>query len=445
MKINDYFDEFFNNNYNRDLRIIGKGRDVKHAPKFETTNEKHAKAKRIFIKNNINSTFARFRNFYGSHTYFDDIIDYQLANEDARIINHFFFDFDKEFANNSKFKKIIKGDEYNKGIEDLKQLPLREYIDGMKEIHEQIQDMIVYENILKDSWNESKKVYEYFKEQGLTTYTCLSMSKGVHLRCFFKPIHVNNYNRIIHNLHDNLKEQFDLKTIDPKVTGKDSNPSKSVERLPYTYNEKSGLRVTPFSFEHDRLSDVIERSLKLSDKKTLVNVDPFYLSDFVNDDFHNGILKLDSQINVLVAKERDAKEKLMQQRIANGTINGRYTGENGLFQDLRILVRFVCGEDNLVSEHDRYDKWKCVFHDDKSPSAIVGVKKYTCLSSNCKIGKINYFEFIKEWFHLKSDDEVKEKMVELQDLYDEKVGKTRSLSGDDVEKILNEMEHEIDA
>ena len=445
MRIGKYYDEFFNNNYNRDLRCIGKQRNVKHAPKFETTNNKHAKSKRVFIKNNINSTMAKYTNFYGSHTYFEDIIDYQIANEQARTINHFFFDFDKEFPNGSKFKTITKGNGDNiLGIEDLKQLPIRDYIDGMKAIQEQIQDMIVYENILKDSWQESKKVYEYFKSQGLTTYTCLSMSKGVHLRCFFKPIHVNNYNRIIHNLHDNLVKQFNLKTLDPQVSGKDSNPSKTVERLPYTYNEKSGLRVIPFNFEYDSLDEVIERTLKISEHK-IVNVDEFNLSDYVNPTFHDGILKLNSQIEVLKMKEQQAKDKLLKEKIANGTINGTYTGENALFKDLRILIRFVCGDDNLVSEHDRYDKWKCVFHDDKSPSAIVGIKNYQCLSSNCKVGKINYFEFLRLWFGLDSDDEVKEKMVELQQLYDERIGTGRSLSGGDVEKIMNKIEQEVDA
>ena len=446
MKILNFFDEFFNHNYNRDLRSFGKQSNVKHAPKVETTNEKHAKAKRLFIKNNINSTLARYKRFYGSHTYFEDIIDYQIANEDARIVNHFFFDFDKDFDDRSKFKKITKGDgKDNLGISDLEKLPLRQYIDGMKEIQEQIQDMIVYENILKDSWNESKMVYDYFKEQGLKTYTCLSMSKGVHLRCFFNPIHVEHYNDIIHNLHDNLIAQFNLKTLDPKVSGKDSNPLKSVERLPYTFNEKSGLRVIPFDFEHDSLDEVIERTLALSEQKKIVNVDEFNLSDYVNPTFHDGILKLNSQIGILKMKEQQARDKLLQEKIANGTINGTYTGENPLFKDLRILVRFVCGDDNLVSEHDRYDKWKCVFHDDKSPSAIVGVKKYTCLSSNCKVGKINYFEFLRLWFGLKSDDEVKEKMVELQQLYDERIGTARSLSGDEVDKIIENMEQEIDA
>ena len=104
MKIENYFDEFFNNSYNRDLRVFGKKSNVRHAPKVESSNEKHAKGKRNFIKNNINSIMARYNNFYGWHTYFEDIVDYQIANEDARIVNHFFFDFDKEFT---QFKNYL--------------------------------------------------------------------------------------------------------------------------------------------------------------------------------------------------------------------------------------------------------------------------------------------------------------------------------------------------
>lgn len=216
--------------------------------------------------------------------------------------------------------------------------------------------------------------------------------------------------------------------------GVDGNPSKSVERLPYSFNEKSGLRVTPFSFEHESLNDALNKSMKLSEQTKLTNVEHFDLSDFVNADFHNGILKLDKQIDVLVKQEQDAKNKLMQERIMNGTINGNYNGNGGLFQDLRILVRFICGDENLVSEHELYDKYKCVFHEDRNPSAIVGKKNYQCLSSNCKVNKINYFDFIKEWFGLKSGQEVKEKMVELQTLYDAKINDHEN--GGDAENVM---------
>ena len=435
MKTQTYYDEFFNNCYNRDFRLFGTSKyesKIRHAPKKETTNTKRTNHMQSFIKHNINTKNAKYNRFYCSHAYFEDIVNYQLANEDARMVNHFFFDFDKHFDATSKFKRITG--EQKRAIDSLSGKALFDELDSLQE---QIQDMIVYENILKDSWNESKQVYEYFKSQGLRTYTCLSSSKGVHLRCFFNPIHVNHYNRIIHDLHDNLVKQFKLKTLDPKVSGKDSNPSKSVERLPYSYNEKSGLRVIPFSFETDSLSDVIERTLALSEQRKLVNVDEFYLSDYVNADFHNGILKLDSQIDVLVAKEQAAKDKLLQEKIKNGTINGTYTGGNGLFKDLRILVRFICGDENLVSEHDLYDKYHCVFHNDRNPSAIVGKKNYQCLSSNCKVNKLNYFEFLRTWFGLKSDQEVKEKMVELQNLFDEKFGNVIDIGGEDVEQEMN--------
>ena len=427
MKIMKFYDEFFNNNYQRDFRIFGKKTKLNHAPKFETTTEKHKKHSRLFIKSNINTKVARYNKFFGGLAYYDSIIDYQLANEDAKQFNHMFFDFDKHTY---KFEKIK--DMQSDAKETLNG---KEYFATMNELQEQIQDLILYEHLIDDAWNESKMVYDYFKEQGLKTFCCMSSSKGIHLRVYFNPIHVNNYNRIVSDLYHNLAKQFNLKTIDFDVS--DKNPSKSVERLPYTFNEKSGLRVTPFSFETDSLHDVIERSFKLSAPKKLVNVDEFSLSDFVNADFHNGILKLDSQIDVLVKKEQDAKNKLLQEKIKNGTINGKYANGNGLFQDLRILVRFVCGDENLVSEHELYDKYHCVFHSDRNPSAIVGKKNYTCLSSNCNVDKSNYFEFIRTWFGLKSDQEVKEKMVELQNLFDEKFGNVIDIGGEDVEQEMN--------
>lgn len=428
MKLINFFDEFLNENYNRDFRIFGKRTKLNHAPKHEITIEKHKKHSRLFIKSNINTKIAKYNKFFGGLAYYDNIIDYQLKNEDAKQFNHMFFDFDKHIAKNSKFD-IIKG----KQSDAMEKLNGKELFHELDSLQEQIQDMIFYENLLKESWQESKIVYDYFKKQGLKTFCCLSMSKGIHLRVFFNPIHINNYNRIVADLYKNLTNQFNLKTLDFEV-GVDGNPSKSVERLPYSFNEKSGLRVTPFSFEHESLNDALNKSMKLSEQTKLTNVEHFDLSDFVNADFHNGILKLDKQIDVLVKQEQDAKNKLMQERIMNGTINGNYNGNGGLFQDLRILVRFICGDENLVSEHELYDKYKCVFHEDRNPSAIVGKKNYQCLSSNCKVNKINYFDFIKEWFGLKSGQEVKEKMVELQTLYDAKINDHEN--GGDAENVM---------
>ena len=50
------------------------------------------------------------------------------------------------------------------------------------------------------------------------------------------------------------------------------------------------------------------------------------------------------------------------------------------------------------------------------------------------MNKINYFDFIKEWFGLKSGQEVKEKMVELQTLYDAKINDHEN--GGDAENVM---------
>ena len=65
---------------------------------------------------------------------------------------------------------------------------------------------------------------------------------------------------------------------------------------------------------------MIDKALKLSEQRKLVNVDEFNLSDYVNADFHDGILKLDKQIDVLVEKEQKAKDKLLQEKSANDTL-----------------------------------------------------------------------------------------------------------------------------
>lgn len=427
MKIQKYMDEFMNNNYNRDYRIFGKNTRIRHAPKFKTTNTKRASNMRTFITKNINSNIARYSAFYYNLAYFEDILDYQVANDNARIVNHFFFDFDKH---NHQYDKITKG---NNGVEDLKQITdIQEYYSRMDTLHENVQDLILYSNLWLDAYNEAKKVNDYFKSQGLTVYSVLSGSKGIHLRVYFKPIMVKNYNRIVSDLYHNLQKQFNLHTIDFEVS--DKNPLRSVERLPYSYNEKSGLRVLPFTFA-ESLNELINRCFTISEKKRIIDVPDFNLADYTNTTFSDGILKLDSQIQKLVEKEERAKQELFQEKINKGVINGNYTKGNALFKDLRVLVRFICGDSNLVSEHAYYDKYRCHFHNDKSPSVVVGAKYYDCMSSNCKIGKINYFDFIKEYFNLKSDSEVKDKMRELQLLYDERIGGGENVSLEDGMKV----------
>lgn len=401
MRIGAYYDEFFNGNYLRDFRFLGKTKKVCHAPKWQTTNLKQNRYAKNWLLKQRNTKIANYTKLYGGLSFYSSIIHYQLANLDKKLFNHLFFDFD---VHNNEFD-VIK----HKQNDALENLTGRTLFKAMDSLQAEIQELIFNEDLLLDSWNESRLVHDYFQEQGLRCYCCLSGSKGVHLRVFFNPIHVRNYDRIVGDLTRTLVQEFHLKTIDTNVS--EYSPSKSVERLPYTINEKSGLSVVPFDFDTDSLDDALARASR-------PKIEEFALADYVNAGFGDELLALDEHVNVIVAKEVKAKEKLQQEQKLSGAINGAYAGNGGLFSDLRKLIQFICGDENLVSEHEHYDKWKCVFHDDKNASAIVSKKKYQCLSNNCRIGKINYFEFIREWFNLGTDAEVKEKMVELQDLVD---------------------------
>ena len=76
---------------------------------------------------------------------------------------------------------------------------------------------------------------------------------------------------------------------------------------------------------------------------------------------------------------------------------------------MRELCKLLIGEPAYVREN--YNKYNCPFHDDKVPSAIAGKAYFTCYGCNLKL---NYFEFIRKFFSLESDDEVKQKMRELK-------------------------------
>ena len=92
------------------------------------------------------------------------------------------------------------------------------------------------------------------------------------------------------------------------------------------------------------------------------------------------------------------------------TVAGVYTGSaDDLFKDVRNLTRLVLGEPE--KEYNKYNVYLCPFHDDHNPSARVYRKNFICES--CGV-HYRYFDFIKNYFGLKSDKETKAKMRELR-------------------------------
>lgn len=431
-----YFTDFLSNEFIRDFRCFKDYtyNDICHALKYDnaTRRKQYLKA-RAFLLSNYRHKKAKYHTLVGATCFYSTFEDYKSGNDNAKLYNHWFFDFDTHNAEFDSLKKQMKVI-YKKLQDD--EINLKEYFKEIDDVQKQIAELIMNNNLVNDAYLELIKVCEFFKQQGWKTYNCFSGSKGFHCRVFFETCHLNNYNQIISGLAKNLINKLNLKTLDEKVVF--DNPSGRVERLPYTFNEKSGLRVTPFNIESgmDEVLSMAEQSSKQHPPK----VDEFNMSEYMNYGLSSDLKIADKQLDGLVAKENSAKNKLVTERKLQGMATGKYYKNNdgnhsSLFTDLRKLVQFVCGSDYLVKEYELYDKYYCVFHEDNHPSAIVGSKYYQCHSSNCKIGsigKINYFDFIKHYFKLKSDLEVKEKMVQLQSEYDAKTGNANTIKGGDI-------------
>ena len=148
MRIKQYYDEFFQNQYFRDFRCLSKIKKVCHAPKHESTRIKHNETARKFLIWNLDKKIAKYSRFYGGVAYYKTIHDYQVANEDALIFNHLFIDFD---AHSDKFEEIKK--QQNHAIESLKG---KVFLNTMDDLQSQIRNLLFDDDLLTNSWNELK-------------------------------------------------------------------------------------------------------------------------------------------------------------------------------------------------------------------------------------------------------------------------------------------------
>ena len=421
MEINEYFDEFFNQEYMRDFRSInGDKTRVCHAPKREITTKKHKQYAKRWVTRHLNKNNSKYYQLISAIAYYRNVRYYQLGIVEKKMFNHLLYDFDSE---NAKYK-LLKDKLRNTNSTQIK-----------NKIHKQIQELILSENLLEQPFNEMLKVYEYYANKGWKPYVVFSGSKGFHLRLFFEPINMKYFDRFVHDYTHKMIDSFNLETLDLACCGEvekrdehgnvvDKNPmvtngqSKRMERIPYSFNEKSGWKVTPIlDPQESTLDEIIDEVQRLSSQKKLQKVDDFSLSDYTNTNAN--MLMVEKHFEKIVESELKMKQRVVNERKLQKIAKGEYINEQTpLFKDLRILVRFVCGTSNLASEHELYDGYRCVFHDDKHPSAYVTKKNYHCLSGNCSVDKLRYFDFIRKWFKLKTEQQVKDKMVELQNEYD---------------------------
>ena len=75
---------------------------------------------------------------------------------------------------------------------------------------------------------------------------------------------------------------------------------------------------------------------------------------------------------------------------------------------MRSLVSKVIGRPER--EYSNYSMFKCPFHNDNNPSLKVTAKYCSCYSCGFYY---NYYDFIKEYYNLKTQEEIIKKLYEI--------------------------------
>ena len=76
--------------------------------------------------------------------------------------------------------------------------------------------------------------------------------------------------------------------------------------------------------------------------------------------------------------------------------------------DMRTLVSKVIGSPER--EYSGYSMFKCPFHNDNNPSLKVTAKYCSCYSCGFFY---NYYDFIKEYYNLNTQEEIIKKLYEI--------------------------------
>ena len=390
----EFYKNFYNNHLLRDFLFVKTNPNVKYDTDSPyESNIDFSKSISNFLIKYTNPSAKFHGSLFSQVTYYRSIGDFRSKDESNRYCNCLFFDFDLDSEKLHDLKLDI--------LQAYDDFTGRERFKKIAEIQQEYQNILFTSDVLEKPFNDAKTLYDYFKSNNITPFTVFSGSKGVHLYIFFNQCKIANLSEISYTLADSYKNALKLDTLDLNVN-KDAIARKS--RVIYSKHESSNLFTTPFDIESESIADVLEKSRKQ-------NITPFDLSEYEISDanFVNTLKSIDTTVT---AKNKEILAEKQKQRVI---YNDKLYDVNfdadtdDIFKDMRLLLKLVLGEPER--EFKQYNTYKCPFHDDKRPSARVYKKNFLCASENLHL---NYFEFIRKFYDLESDDDVKEKMADLK-------------------------------
>lgn len=407
MKLRTYYKNYFNDDYFRFVRYVkdttvsSKGVESKYDTDVLNYPLVSDPSKWTPEKLFLNFLLRHYKLGTGSLlaglTHFKNISDYRTNDVNSLLAGKLFFDFDVDDPRTKDLKHKILDVKRDPDITGKSRL------DFIKQCQDDFKRLILEEDLLKSPFGEVMKLKSYLLENDISPYIVFSGSKGFHVNIFFKDLVLNDLTNLNRSFANIFKRKLGLNLLDFNIYG---NSLTAVQRVPYGVHERTGLYTTPVDPEisYDELLDLIS--------KNRLKVHDFNMSDYyVNEEFRRTLKEVDKE-NMIKKEANDLKQEEVN-RLKKKYSPSHY-GKNGgnkslIFEDMRELLKVVVGEP--VREYEHYNSYICPFHDDHKPSALVSRYKFKCKSCNLNL---NYFEFLRKYYDLESDDEVKQKMKELK-------------------------------
>jgi len=399
--LKEYYRIYYDSNYFRDVRCIKDEKAFSNGKRTKYNTDVFKYPNKPYIENH----WKLFYNFIFKHnkgegtlasslTHFRNLQDYQTGDDSLRYSDRLFFDFDVEDSRAKALKEEIKNANISKFG--------KERISAIKHSQKDFRKLILYDNLLEKPFNELQLMMYYMESQGMKPYPIFSGSKGFHLLIFFEPLQLENVSEITTNLTSHLKTKLELDSLDLNV----SDSLKRVKRIPYSKHERTMLYTTPF--DRDLSYDELLKMIKRNTGKPQIFDKEEYIAP---KSFTKELILLNQDITRLEMEKKEKIEEL--NKLENANRNHQYFSNNSvkkdtIFSDMRELCKVLLGEPS--HEYKKYNSYKCPFHDDNNPSALVYDKVFVCKACNLKL---NYFDFIRKLFKLESDEEVKWKMRKI--------------------------------
>lgn len=352
MKMKEFYRNYFNFNYCRDLRVVYPPNKIRQpSPKVlhnynypkTTTDLEMSERFFSFLLNNKN------RNGVGN-TYYE-ITNYKYLsnyrNKTEPYTDRLFFDFDIE--GNDEIA-TVKKELYTIRTT----LSGKERIKAEDKLRTHFRDILLNTDALKTPFFEAIKLNNYFNELGIKTLLLFSGSKGLALNVLFDNLQLENISQISYELAVNLKKGLNLSTLDLAVN-KDAKAR--MQRVPYTKHNYTLLVNQPIPQEvgFDEFLDIIKNTKPRVMDLNIMDYENYYIKDL--------LLKKDFMFKVKNTKV-EARRKF----------NGTYKPDNN--KDCRDLCKQVLGEP--VREYKEYNTYLCPFHEDNIPSARVYKDNFYC-------------------------------------------------------------------